>query len=116
MKKIVTSVAPALAVLAVATFVFAQADIVPAPGASITTVVQLLVVINKAIDLIFTVLIVFSVIFIITAAFQFVTGGGDPAQVLAARQKLIWAAVGIIVALLARAIPTVIRTVLNVPA
>ena len=108
MKKIVTSVAPALLLLGVATLAFATTELVAPTGP--TTVQGLINVLDNVINLIFTSLIIFSVIFIILAAFQFVTAGGDPAGVLQARQKLIWAAVGIIVALIARALPNVIKT------
>jgi len=57
---------------------------------------------------VFVILLVFAVVFILLAAFQFLSGGGDPQAVAQARQKLIWAAVGIVVALLARGIPTAI--------
>ncbi|MBI2641968.1 MAG: hypothetical protein HYW96_00105, partial [Candidatus Wildermuthbacteria bacterium] len=46
------------------------------------------------------------------AAFQFVTGGGKPEEVSAARQKLIYAVIGIAIALLARALPLVLRNIL----
>ena len=57
---------------------------------------------------VFVILLVFAVIFILLAAFQFIAGGGDPQQVAQARTKLVWAAVGIAVALLARGIPAAI--------
>ncbi len=107
MKKIVTSIAPALLLLGVATVAFAVTEQVAPEGP--TTVAALLLVFDKVINLVFTSLIVLAVLFIIFAAFQFITAGGDPAGVLQARQKLIWAAVGIIVALIARALPIVIR-------
>ena len=107
MKKIVTSVAPALLLLGVATLAFATTEQTAPVGPQ--TVNELLAVLDKVINFVFTALVIFSVIFIVLAAFQFVTAGADPAQVLQARQKLIWAAVGIIVALLARALPVVIR-------
>lgn len=64
-------------------------------------------------DWIFTILVVLSVFMILFAAFQFVTGGDNPETLSAARQKIIWAAVGIVIALLARAIPNLILTTLN---
>ncbi|MBI4217378.1 MAG: hypothetical protein HY603_01055 [Parcubacteria group bacterium] len=108
MKKIVTSVAPALLLLGVATLAFATTEQVAPVGP--TTVQELLNVLDKVVNLVFTGLIILSVFFIIFAAFQFVTAGGDPAAIVQARQKLIWAAVGIIVALIARALPVVIRS------
>lgn len=61
---------------------------------------------------VFVILLVFAVIFIVLAGFQFIAGGGDPQAVAQARQKLIWAAVGIAVALLAKGIPATISNLL----
>jgi len=66
---------------------------------------------NTVANWFFTILIVFSVFMILVAAFQFVTGG--PEGVTEARQKLIWAAVGIVLALLAKGIPALIVSVLE---
>lgn len=60
----------------------------------------------------FVILLVFAVIFIVLAGFQFISGGGDPQAVAQARNKLIWAAVGIAVALLAKGIPAAISNLL----
>lgn len=112
MKKIIVSVASALLLMGVAQVAFAAID----PGtipAGPQTRDQLLVIIDNVINLVFTALIVFSVIYIIMAAFQFVSAGGDLAAVTQARQKLIYAIVGIIVALVAKGIPFVIRSVLG---
>jgi len=64
-------------------------------------------------DWLFIILLVVSVIMIVLAGFQFVTGGGDPTQVSAARTKLIWAAVGIGVALLARGLPSAVANLIS---
>jgi hypothetical protein len=64
-------------------------------------------------DWIFVFLLVISVVFIVLAAFQFVTSGGDPAAVSMARTKLIYAAVGIAVAVLARGIPEAVREIIG---
>jgi len=64
-------------------------------------------------DWIFTIFLALAVIFIIIAAFQFITAGGKAESVSEARQKIIWAAVGIIVALVARAIPAVLESLVR---
>ncbi|GEM_PF-1932742 len=74
----------------------------PQTGGEFVTVIEAIT------DWIFIILLVMAVIFILLAAFQFISGGGDPKAVAEARTKLIWAAVGIAVALLARGIPTAI--------
>ena len=61
---------------------------------------------------IFVIFLAASLIFIILAAFQFVTGGGQPEQISAARQKLIYAAVGIGIALLAGGFDDILKSIL----
>ena len=61
---------------------------------------------------VFAVFIAIAVIFIVLAAFQFITGGGKPEEVSLARQKLIYAVIGIAIALLARSLPLVLRNIL----
>jgi len=53
-------------------------------------------------------------IFIILAAFQFVTKGGDPAQVSEAKKKLIFAVVAVIIATLAKGFVTVAISILGI--
>lgn len=69
---------------------------------------------DTVLNWIFTIFIITAIIFIILAAFQFITGGGEPTKVKEAQKKLIWATVGIIVALLAKGFPSVIRNILGV--
>ena len=60
---------------------------------------------------VFAFFLAISLIYIILGAFQFVTGGDDPAQITAARQKLIYAAIGIAIALIAGGFPAVLRSI-----
>lgn len=69
---------------------------------------------NAIVNWVFAIMVVVGVIFVVLAAFQFVTGGGDPAKVAEARQKLIWAVLGFAVAVLARAILPLVKSLLNV--
>ena len=66
------------------------------------------------IDWLFIILLLTAVIFIVLAAFQFVTGGGDPTKVSEARQKLLYAIIAIIVALFAKSIPMVIIKIVGI--
>jgi hypothetical protein len=75
----------------------------------ITTAGGFIAVLEVITDWIFVFLLVLAVVFIVLAAFQFVTGGGDPSAVSGARTKLIYAAVGIGVAVLARGAPEAVR-------
>ncbi|MDO8655111.1 MAG: hypothetical protein Q7R48_01645 [bacterium] len=117
-KKIAVSAAPAILFLGMAALAFAQTPggttgggyTAPTGPTTLGGLIDITVLIT---NLVFTALVVFAIIYIILAGFQFVTAGGDPAAVLQARSKLIYASIGIIVALLARAIPTVLRQALG---
>ena len=62
-------------------------------------------------DWIFTGFLIFATILIVLAAFQFAKGGGDPVQVTAARRNIIFAVIGVIIALLSKGIIMVIRSI-----
>ena len=64
--------------------------------------------IDTIVNWVFTVLVVMAVFMVLMAAFQFVTAGDNAESLSAARQKLIWAAVGIVIALLAKSLPLLI--------
>ena len=61
----------------------------------------------------FTILLVLAVIFIILAAFQYLTAGGEEEKIKKAHQKIIYAIVGIAVAFLAQGISFVVGQLLN---
>ena len=64
-------------------------------------------------DWVFFIVLGLAIIFIIVAAINFITAGGSPEKAATARQMLIYAAIGIIVALLAKALPFIIKSILN---
>jgi len=82
--------------------------------APVVTPEKINTLVGNVINFIFTVLLIGAAIFIIIAAFQFLTGGGDAEQLTQARGKIIWAGVAIVVAFLARGLPTVFENILNV--
>ena len=61
---------------------------------------------------IFVIFMAISVIYILLGAFQFITAGGDPTKLYEARQKLIVAAIGIAISLLAGSFETILRSVI----
>ena len=79
-----------------------------------TTGTQLLNTITFIADWIFVILLIAATIFIVLAAFQFVTAGGDPSAVAQARQKLLYAAIGVAVAAMAKGIPIAVRHIVGV--
>ena len=73
------------------------------PDAHIPTVIETMT------EIVFGVFLAFAAIMIIIAAFQFLTAGGDTTKITAAREKVLYAIIGIVVAFLARAIINFIR-------
>lgn len=121
MKK-VFAVALLTLVLAVVAGSVASAQNVPSPpttfgrtglATGITQPGQFVTIILALTDWLFVILLVISVIMIVLAGLQFITGGGDPAAISAARTKLIWAAVGIGVALMAKGLPSAVANLLG---
>jgi len=64
-------------------------------------------------DWAFFILLAIAVFYIILAGIKFVTSGDNPEEVAKARSMILYAAVGIGVALLARAVPSLVRFVLG---
>ena len=98
--------------------VLAQEDINPEfapPTAGVPdTGNELLDKITIAGNWVFAVLIAVAVIFILMAAFDFITGQGDPEKMSSARQKIIFAAIGFGVALIATGLDNVIGSILGI--
>jgi len=65
--------------------------------------------VGRIVSPLFLVLVAISIIFIIFAAYTFVTSGGDPGKTETARTTLIYAIIGIIVAFLALGLYNVLK-------
>lgn len=123
MKKIINfakEFSPSILALALPAMAFAQN--LPQPIAPVTTNVPQgnINSLQSVLQLLCTVfawafyfLIVLAVIFIIVAAFKYLTAAGDPEKVKSAGTMLIYTAIAIVVALLARAVPLVIGSFLG---
>lgn len=61
----------------------------------------------------FTFLIVLAVVFVLVAAFKYLTAAGDPEKVKSAGSTLIYAAVAIVVALFARGLPLIVGSLFS---
>ena len=73
---------------------------------------EILRIIEAIGDWIFGAFILVAIIFIILALFDFISGGGDPAKISSARHKLIYAVIGVGLALIAGGIDDVLRNIL----
>jgi hypothetical protein len=74
-----------------------------------TTGRGVLTVLDRVIGWIFTLLLVLAVIFILYAAFKYLTAAGVPANIQTANKMLLYAAIAVAVAVLARTIPVLVR-------
>lgn len=65
-------------------------------------------------DWIFIVIVILVVIFVLLGAFNILTAGGSPEKVNSGRSYIIYAVVGLIIALIAKVIPLVARSVVGI--
>ena len=116
MKKIFAAVLLCL-VLTVAVAGVAFAQTVPAAPrtipSGITTATGFIALLNDLTDWLFVIWVLIAVLFIVVAGLQFIMAQGDPTAISKARMSLIWAAVGIGVALLARGLPEAVENLLT---
>ncbi len=123
MKKVISftkEFSPAILALVLPALAFAQSlpqPIAPTetsvPQGQITSLQGVLQLLCTVFAWAFYFLIVLAVIFIIVAGFKYLTAAGDPEKVKAAGTMLIYTAVAIGVALLARAVPLIIGSFLG---
>jgi len=97
--------------------VMAQSNITgpvnPPPKAfSFTEIIRIL---NTIVTWLFTIFLIVAVVFVILAAFKYLTSGGDPEKVKEASRNLVFAAVAIAVALLAISVRFLVQDFLQVP-
>jgi uncharacterized membrane protein YagU involved in acid resistance len=83
------------------------------PQGQITSIQGILNTVCIVFDWMFYFLIALAVIFIIVAAFKYLLAGGDAEKIKGAGSTLIYAAVAVGVALLARAIPLIVASFLG---
>jgi fumarate reductase subunit D len=89
----------------------AQAVTPIAPPEGITTVESFTDrTVCAALNWLYTLALIVAVIFILLAAFKYITAGGDPEQVKSAGRSLLYAVVGIAVALLANGVPGIVNS------
>lgn len=68
---------------------------------------------NNLFNFVFGFLLALAVIFIMLAAYNFVTGGGDPQKVEMARNQILWAVIGLLLAGLAKALALAVAGILS---
>jgi hypothetical protein len=113
--KLLSSVSAILGALPLAVALPAYAlTIQTAPSITLTpqdTVNSLCAVVNW----LFYILIVFSVIMVLIAGYRYLTSNGDPEKVSTATKTITYAAIAIVVALIAKGFPALIGSFFSVP-
>ena len=107
MKKIASYVLPITVGIFLTVF-FAAAQS-PEPTGIITNVSQILNVVRYIVKLIYWLFFLFAILFVILAAFNYLTASGDAVKVKKATNMLIYAVVAVVVALIAWGIETIVR-------
>jgi len=85
-----------------------------AQSVDVSTIGGLIGKVNTFVKLAVSILFVLATIFIIMAAFKYLTGKGDPAEIKKAQAMIVWAIVAMVVALFAWAIPKIVISFLGV--
>ncbi len=88
-------------------------DTNPPLPVSVTGAQGLVEIVGKVIGWIYTFFFVIAVIFILLAAFTYLTSAGDPTKVTSAKNQLIYAAVAIAIALLALSFTTIVKSIVG---
>jgi len=83
------------------------------PSQSISSLQDILNSVCTIFGWLFVFLIALAIIFVVIAAFKYLTAGGDPEKVKTAGGTLLYAAIAVGVALLARAIPLIVSNFLG---
>lgn len=92
--------------LALPFLAFAQVDQLPTVQ-NVSNVQGLQLVICRVAGFVFGFLIILAIVYVLVAAFRYLTAGGDPEKITKANHTLIYAAVAVAVAVLARAVPLI---------
>ena len=77
------------------------------------TYAELLEIIDKILAWLFAILLIMSAIVMLIAAYHYVTSKGEPAKVKEATNMIVYAAIGLVIALLANVLRNIIPTILS---
>ncbi len=109
-KTLISLILLSLLVMVPAGSLLAQAEeleeIVSTPG-------DILVIIETVADWLFSALIILASLFIVWGGFEYVTAGGDDTKIISARSKIKNALIGVIIAVAAKGLVAVVRSILG---
>lgn len=113
---VLTGTAGFIALSLLGNLAFGQPTDIPGiPPVGPETVGGLVEIVQAVVSWVYIVFFIIGVLFILFAAFSYLTAGGDAERVAKAKNQLIYAAIAIAVALLAVGFEAIIRTFLTTP-
>lgn len=74
---------------------------------------KVITILNRVLDIVFSIAIVIGVIYIVIAGIKYMSSGGSPEKVGEAHKALTWGIVGIAVALIAESVPLIVKSILE---
>lgn len=116
MKKIIGVSLFSVMILALALPVVVEAAVTTvgsAPDSNISSITDVVAVIDTIVNWFFAIIIGIAAIMIIYAGFLWMTSGGDEEKTGNARKTLIYALIGVVVAVVAKGLVTLIRTLVE---
>jgi len=69
--------------------------------------------VQTAVDWVFVFLVVLTVLFVILGAYDILTSAGSPEKITTGRNYILYAAIGLIVAFIARAVPGLVKAIMG---
>ncbi|MDP1538422.1 MAG: hypothetical protein Q8M00_00105 [bacterium] len=75
--------------------------------------VDIMATLDGIVDWVFGILVIFAAIMLVWAGFSFITAGGDATKLGEARQKILYALIGIIVAFASRGLIAFVQTLVK---
>lgn len=109
MKKVIISSLSLLMLFGFSFSVFAVTEV----PTNVTSIDALISIINTIANWIFAILLALAVVMLLLAAFNWLTSGGSEEKVSSARRMLIWALVGIAVALAAKGLVEIVKALIG---
>ena len=94
---------------------FGQSAIAPTPYTNIDQIAGGGGLLETIMNWMFSIFLFIAVIMILWAAFMYITARGDPDKTGDARKAFIWAIVAIVIAVIARGVPTIVGNFLGAP-
>ena len=82
-----------------------------ANGVPVAPRLNIMTLLGRIVDWLFAILLIVAAIWLIIAGYYFITAHGDPDRVSKARNMVLWALIGVLVAFAARGLVELVKTI-----